>query len=159
MSKASDKRRVLLAITESSPLAELWRVVKEHAAVGHTELITVFVCDDRWHRAASLPFTREVSRVGGNSENFTPQRAQQIKEDTVGRKQRELQELASEAELNFEFEVVPEQDVARLGEWVSVEHDVLIASSLLKSRPVYAELTRLKCRILFVEDEPAENEK
>ena len=156
MSKASDKRRVLLAITESSSVTELWRVVKEHTAVGYTELITVFVCDDRWHRAASLPFTREVSRVGGSSENFTPQRAQQIKEDTVGRKQRELEELASEAEINFEFEVVPEHDVARLSEWVSFEQDVLIAPSLLKSRPIYAELTRLKCRILFVEDEQDE---
>lgn len=156
MSKPSDRRRVLLAITESSPLTELWRVVMEHAAVGRTELITVFVCDDRWHRAASLPFTREVSRVGGGNEKFTPQRAQQIKDDAVGRKQRELEELARAAELSFEFEVVPEHDVARLGEWVSFEQDVLIAPSLLKSRPIYAELTRLKCRILFVEDEQDE---
>lgn len=159
MRKKSDKRRVLLAITESSSLTELWRVVKEHAAGGRTELITVFVSDDRWHRAASLPFTREVSRVGGGSENFTPQRAQQINEDTVGRKQRELEELASEAELSFAFEVLPEHDAAKLGEWVSVEHDVLIAPSFLKSRPIYAELTRLKCRILFVEDEQVDKQE
>ena len=159
MSKKSDKRRVLLAITESSPLRELWRVVLEHTDDGQTEVITLLVSDDRWHRAASLPFTREVSRVGGGSENFTPQRAKQINDDTVGRKRRELEELAREEEMTFEFDVLPEHDVAKLGEWLTVEHDVLIAPSLLKTRPIYAELIRLKCRILFVEDEDKDKQE
>ena len=158
MKRASDKRRVLLAITETSSLSTLWRVVTQQAEGEQTELVTVFVCDDRWHRAASLPFTREVSRVSGGSENFTPQRAQQIKEDTVGRKHRELEELAKEAELPFDFEVLAEHDAAKLEEFVSVEQDVLIAPSFLKSRPIYAELTRLKCRILFVDEEEEDDE-
>lgn len=159
MSRKSDRRRVLLAITESSPLRQLWSVVVEQAADAHTELITVFVSDDRWHRAASLPFTREVSRVGGGSENFTPQRAQQINDDTVGQKQRELEELAREAELTFEFEVLPEHEVTKLEKLLSIEHDVLIAPSLLKTRPIYAELTRLKCRILFVDDDQGDDKE
>ena len=159
MKRASDKRRLLLAITETSSLSTLWRVVTQQAEGEQTELVTVFVCDDRWHRAASLPFTREVSRVGGGSANFTPQRAQQIKDDTVGRKRQELQKLASDAELSLEFEVLPEHDAQRLRDFVTFEQDVLIAPALLKERPIYAEITRLKCRILFVDDEPDERER
>lgn len=156
MSQANDRRRILLAITESSSLPELWRVVTENLQSGTVELITLFVSDDRWHRAASLPFTREVSRVGGGSENFTPQRAQQIDEDAVGQKRRELNDLASEADLKYVFEVLPERDAAKLQEFVIFEQDVLIAPSFLKNRPIYAELTRLKCRILFVDGEEDE---
>ena len=158
MRKASDKRRVLLAITETSSLRTLWRVVTQQVEGDKTELVTVFVSDDRWHRAASLPFTREVSRMGGGSANFTPKRAQQINEDTVGRKHRELEALAREAQLNLEFEVLPEHKAERLKDLVTFEQDVLIAPSLLKERPIYAEITRLKCRILFVDDEPEEKE-
>jgi len=156
MRQANDKRRILLAITASSSLPELWRVVTENLQSGTAELITLFVSDDRWHRAASLPFTREVSRVGGGSENFTPKRAQQIDDDAVGQKRRELNDLASKVDLKYEFEVLPEHDAARLQEFVTFEQDVLIAPSFFKSRPIYAELTRLKCRILFVDGEEDE---
>lgn len=156
MSQANDKRRILLAITASSSLPELWRVVTENLQSGTAELITLFVSDDRWHRAASLPFTREVSRVGGGSENFTPQRAQQIDDDAVVQKRRELNDLASEVDLKYEFEVLPEHEAARLQEFVTFEQDVLIVPSFFKSRPIYAELTRLKCRILFVDGEEDE---
>lgn len=153
MSRTSDKRRILLAITETSPLQALWRAVVESLAGSHGELTTVFVSDDRWHRAASLPFTREVSKVSGDSENFTRERAQQIDEDTVGRTHRELEKLASEAELPLEFAVLPEHDASKLREIVSVQHDVLVLPSILKSRPIYAELTRLKCRVYYVDTE------
>ena len=153
MSRTSDRRRILLAITESSPLQDLWRAVVDSLAGSHGELMTVFVSDDRWHRAASLPFTREVSKVSGDSENFTRERAQQIDEDTVGRTHRELEKLASEAELPFEFEVLPEHDAAKLREILSVQHDVLVLPTFLKSRPIYAELTRLKCRVYYVDTE------
>lgn len=156
MRQANDKRRILLAITASSSLPELWRVVTENLQSGTAELITLFVSDDRWHRAASLPFTREVSRVGGGSENFTPKRAQQIDDDAVGQKRRELNDLASKVDLKYEFEVLPEHDAARLQEFVTFEQDVLIAPSFFKSRPIYAELTRLKCQILFVDGEEDE---
>ena len=153
MKTRNDKRHILLAITEASSLPDLWRAVIEHLAGDIGELTTVYVTDDRWHRAASLPFTREVCRVSGDSENFTPQRAQQIDEDTVGRTHRELQKLATEAELQCAFKVLPEHDAARLKEIVSVEYDVLIVPSFLKDRPIYTELTRMKCRILYVDTE------
>ena len=156
MKNTDDKRRVLLAITEASPLQELWRAVIEHLSGSRGDLTTVFVSDDRWHRAASLPFTREVSRYSGDSEDFTPQRAHQINEDTVGRTHRELEKLASEAELNFAFEVLPEHDAAKLQEIISVQYDVLIVPAFLKNRPIYAELTRMQCRILYVDTEEQE---
>lgn len=149
----SEKRRILLAITEASPLPDLWRAVIEYLAGARGELTTVFVSDDRWHRAASLPFTREVSRVSGDSEDFTRERAQQIDEDTVGRTHRELERLATEADLPLEFEVLPEHDTAKLREIASVQRDILILPSFLKGRPVYAELTRMKCRIYYVDAE------
>ena len=157
MSKASEKRRVLLAITEASPLQDLWRAVVDYLAGSHGELTTVFFSDDRWHRAASLPFTREVSKVSGDSEDFTRERAQQIDDDTVGRTHRELEKLASEAELSFAFEVLPEHDASKLKEIVSVQHDVLILPSFMKSRPIYAELTRLKCRVYYVDTDEQDN--
>ncbi len=169
MSRPGEKRRILLAITEASPLQDLWRAVIDYLEGAHGELTTVFFSDDRWHRAASLPFTREVSKVSGDSENFTRERAQQIDEDTVGRTHRELEKLASEAELPFAFEVLPEHDastelpfafevlpehdMSKLREIVSVQHDVLILPSFLKSRPIYAELTRVKCRVYYVDGE------
>lgn len=153
MSRPSEKRRILLAITEASPLQDLWRAVIDYLEGAHGELTTVFFSDDRWHRAASLPFTREVSKVSGDSENFTRERAQQIDEDTVGRTHSELEKLASEAELPFAFEVLPEHDASRLRKIVSVQHDVLILPSFLKSRPIYAELTRVKCRVYYVDAE------
>jgi hypothetical protein len=113
----------------------------------------VFVSDDRWQRAASLPFTREVSRISGDSVNFTTQRADQINEDVAGFTYRQLKKLAAEAELQLAFEVVPERDVAQIHEMVSVEQDMLIVPSFFKDRPIYAELTRLKCQILFVDVE------
>lgn len=153
MSRPSEKRRILLAITEASPLQDLWRAVVDYLEGAHGELTTVFFSDDRWHRAASLPFTREVSKVSGDSENFTRERAQQIDEDAVGRTHSELEKLASEAELPFAFEVLPEHDMSKLREIVSVQHDVLILPSFLKSRPIYAELTRVKCRVYYVDGE------
>jgi hypothetical protein len=104
MNSPSNKRRVFLAITETSPLSELWRAVTEHLGDAQAELVTVFVSDDRWRRAASLPFTREISGVSGSSENFTLQRAEQIDKDAVASAQCEIRQLAAEAELQVAFE-------------------------------------------------------
>jgi len=158
MSSTDNKRRVLLAVTETSPLTELWRAVTEHLGGAHAELVTVFVSDDRWRRAASLPFTREISRVSGSSENFTPQRAEQIDKDAVASTQRQIQQLAAEAELQVAFEFLSEHDAAQIHELVKVEQDVLIAPSFFRRRPIYAELTRLRCRILLVDSEEADKE-
>jgi hypothetical protein len=152
-SNTNDLRRILLAVTETSPLTRLWSVVSEHIVDTRGELITIFISDDRWHRAASLPFTREISRIGRTNVKFTPKRAEQIDKDVVDRTRLQLQRLADEADLQFVFEVLRDQQTTQLHELVSVEHDVLIVPSYLRSWPVYAEFARLNCQILLVDTE------
>ena len=149
----NDLRRILLAITETSPLSRLWRVVAENLVDAPGELMTIFISDDRWHRAASLPFTREISRIGRGNVEFTPKRAEQIDKDVVDRARLQLQRLADEAELQFVFEVLRDHQTTQLKELVSVEHDVLIVPSYLRGWPVYAEFARLNCQILLVDTE------
>ena len=148
--RKSEIRRIMLAITESSPLGELWSAVKEHLANEPAELITLFFCDDRWQRAASLPFTREIARLGGRSADFTPQRADQVGEDAMHRAEARLRRLAAEARIKLAFEMLQENELTRLHEFVTSKSDVLIAPAFFKGQPVYAELTRLKCRVLLI---------
>jgi len=149
----NDLRRILLAVTETSPLSRLWRVVAENLVDAPGELITIFISDDRWYRAASLPFTREISRIGGGNVEFTPKRAEQIDKDVVDRARLQLQRLADEAEVQFVFEVLRDHQTTQLKDLVSVEHDVLIVPSYLRGWPVYAEFARLNCQILLVDTE------
>jgi len=152
-SNTNDLRRILLAVTETSPLTRLWSVVAEHFADTRGELITIFISDNRWRRAASLPFTREISRIGRTNVKFTPTRAEQIDKDVVDRTRLQLQRLAEEAKLQFVFEVLRDHQTAQLHDLVSVEHDLLIVPSHLRGWPVYAEFSRLKCQILLVDTE------
>ena len=114
MSKSEDSLCVLIAVTETCSLTELWRTVTQTVDGSRAEVVALFLHDERWHRAASLPFTREISRVGGTAADFTAQRAEQILADTVSRLQRQMQQLAAEANLPVAFEVLPESDQARL---------------------------------------------
>jgi len=147
----SNTRRVMLALNETSSLHDLWRAAMEDLAREHAELITVFISDDRWRRAASLPFTKEVSRASGSSMNFTPQRAEEVDRDAVKRTQGRLERLAMDSETQLVFEILAEQEATRIHEFVRSESDLLIAPSFFKGRPIYAELARLKCRILLVD--------
>lgn len=149
----NDLPRILLAVTETSPLPTLWRAVVEHLPDSHVELVTLFISDDRWHRAASLPFTQEISRISRSVANFTPKRAEQVNKDVVERTRRKLQRLADESEIQFAFEVLSEHQAAQVRDLVIVEQDVLIVPSNLRNRPVFAELARLNCRILLVDTE------
>jgi len=147
----SNTRRVMLAVTEASSLQDLWRAAMEHMAGEPAELITVFVRDDRWRRAASLSFTEEVSRVSGRSMNFTLQRAEEVDRDAASRMQGRLQQFATDAEIQLAFEILAEHDATRIHDFVRSESDLLIAPSLFKGRPFYSELARLKCQILLVD--------
>jgi hypothetical protein len=140
----------MLAVTEASSLQALWRAAMEHMTGERAELITVFVRDDRWRRAASLPFTEEVSRASGGSMNFTAERAEEVDRDAVMRTQGRLQQLATDSEIQLAFEILAEHEVTRIHEFVRSESDLLIAPSFFKGRPFYSELARLKCRILLV---------
>ena len=149
--ETSNTCRVMLAVTEASSLQDLWCAAMEHMTGERAELITVFVRDDRWRRAASLPFTEEVSRASGGSMKFTPERAEEVDRDVVMRTQGRLQQLATDSQIQSAFEILAEHEAMRLHEFVRSESDLLIAPSYFKRRPFYSELARLKCRILFID--------
>lgn len=151
--KRSEPRRVMLAVTETSSLLDLWRAAMRLLGGRRAELISVFVADDRRRRAASLPFTEEVSRFGGARSNFTRERAEQVDRDAVERTQGQLRQLAEESKIQFSFEIIGEHEAARIREYVTSDTDVLIVPSFLKGMPIYTELTRLKCRIEVVDSE------
>ena len=146
----SNTRRVMLAVTEASSLQVLWRAAMEHMTGERAELITVFVRDDRWRRAASLPFTEEVSRASGGSMNFTLQRAEEVDRDAVMRTRGRLQQFATDSEIQLAFEILAEHEATRIHDFVRSESDLLIAPSFFKGRPFYSELAQLKCRLLLV---------
>ena len=147
----SNTRRVVLAVNEASSLQVLWRAAMEHMSGGRPDLITVFVRDDRWCRAASLPFTEEVSRISGSSMNFTLQRAEEVDRDAVIRTRGRLQQLATDSAIQLAFEILAEHETTRIHEFVRSESDLLIAPSYFKGRPFYSEFAQLKCRLLLVD--------
>ena len=151
MKKTNDRLRVVIAVTESSSLPALWRAAMKLMSESPAELVAVFLDDDRWQRAASLPFTYEISRIGGAVADFTVQRAEQVNKDAITRMQHRIEQLASKADLGLEFEVLPESDQNRIKELIGTGHNVLIAPSVITTRPIYARLTRLDCRILLIE--------
>lgn len=151
MSKSDARRRVVIAVTETSPLSELWREAMNLLSESPSELMALFMDDERWHRAASLPFTREISRVGGAVADFTAQRAEELNREAITRMQQRIEKLAEEAKLAFDFEVLPESDRKRIEELVGTAQNILIAPSFIKKRPIYAHLTRCDCRILLIE--------
>ena len=155
--KTQQVRRVLLAVTETSPVEKLWQALVDCVAGGHAEVITVFVSDDRWRRAASLPFTREISRLSGVHADFTRRRAEHIDEDAVERARERIGELAASKGLELVFELLPEHETTRVREVVRMEQDVLIAPSVLEGRPVFTELARLNRRIMLIDVEEREN--
>lgn len=150
-------RRVALAVTESSPLEKLWKALVEHLAETDAEIVTIFVSDDRWHRAASLPFTREISRLSGADREFTRRRAAAIHGDLAGRAQERIKELAAEAKWQISFAVLSEREAPELHQVISIECDVLIAPSILEHWPVFAELTRINRQVLLVDVEEQEH--
>ena len=158
MSKLENRRRILLLLTEQSPVQRLWQAVEQQLSDTNSEIVALFINDERWRRAASLPFTREISRVSGTHREFTAQRAAEIDQHVIGRIQSRLRELATNTELQPMFEVLAEHEVRQIGEYVEVERDLLVMSADVKGRPVYRELTQLRCRTLFVESEELEHE-
>jgi len=156
MITTDDRLRVVIAVTESSPLAALWHAAMNLLDESPGQLVALFINDDRWRRAASLPFTREISRIGGAVADFTVQRAEQVNKEAIKRTQQRIEQLAAEADLALAFEVLPEPDQKRIQELVGNDQNVLIAPAFITTRPGYAHLTRLDCRLLLIE---AEEEK
>jgi hypothetical protein len=151
MKKKTERRRIVLAVTETSPLPALWRIAKQHLVDPNDELITYLIHDERWRRAASLPFTREVSRISGRRQDFTEGRAAEIDAVATARLTKQLRRLTEDAPRRIVLEVLPEGEIHRVLEKLSAVKDVIIVSSELKQRPVYDALVQVRCRALFVE--------
>jgi len=149
----NESRRILLALTENIPLAPLWNALTKHLEGSPAVVVAVFVTDERWQRAASLPFTREFSKVSGSAADFTQQRAEQLHKEHFEEAQERVRELAADSELQLVFELLPESDAERIRELVEAGHDVVIAPAFIAERPIYAELTRVECHVLLVDTE------
>ena len=150
MKLADTPQRIVLAVTETTPVNRLWGAAMRLLEDSPGELVTLYVEEDRWHRVASLPFTREVSRTGRVAD-FTLSRADQIQKDAIARIRAAVHRLAEEARLESRFEILPESDVERLRKFLDNQANVLVAPAFISSRPVYSVLSKLECRILLVE--------
>jgi hypothetical protein len=143
------KIRIVIALTEASPVPELWRVAMRVVEEAPAEIVTLYFEDDKWRRAASLPFTREISRTGRVSD-FSVRRAEEIHREAIARARSLVAQLADEAEVSSDFEVLPESDATLIRKFLGSQN-VLVAASHISQRPIYVELTKLDCRILLVE--------
>ncbi|MDH3612012.1 MAG: hypothetical protein OEU90_08320 [Gammaproteobacteria bacterium] len=142
--------RVVIAITELAPLQRIWGEALQFLEESRAELHALFVEDERWHRAASLPFTREISRVSGIDAEFTLQRAIDVHKEAIDRAHQQLRQLAAEAEHELAFEVLPESDQERIRDLVADTQCVVIAPAVLADQPVFRELKELGCRIMLI---------
>lgn len=156
MAKTEVRLRVVLAVTETTPVARLWetalRVLRESPA----ELAALYVQDDRWHRVASLPFTREILRSGGVAVEFTQQRAEQVSRERAAHVQELVQKLAADANLKAAFEILSESDAERLREFIGNHENILVVPSFISTRPIFAVLSEMNCRIELVDAEEEE---
>ena len=153
MTRAEVKLRVVIAVTETTPVARLWETALRLLREAPAELAALYVQDDRWYRVASLPFTREILRSGGVAVEFTQQRAEQVSRERAARVQDAIRKLADEANLKPVFETLNESDAERLRQFIGSHDNILVAPSFMSTRPIFAVLTELNCRIELVEAE------
>ena len=156
MVKTEMRLRVVLAVTETTPVARLWETVLRLLRDTPAELTALYVEDDRWHRIASLPFTREILRSGGVAVEFTQQRAEQVGRERAARVQELIQKLAAESNLKAAFEILRESDAERLREFIGSRENILVAPSFISTRPIFAMFSEMNCRIELVEAEEEE---
>ena len=156
MTKNEVKLRVVIAVTETAPVARLWETALRLLRDSPAEVAALYVQDDRWHRVASLPFTREILRSGGVAVEFTRQRAEQVSRERAARVREAIRKLAAEAHVESAFEILDESDVLRLREFIGSRENILVAPSFISTRPIYAMLSELNCRIELVEAEEEE---
>ena len=151
MSSSSSTLRVVIAVTETSPIPALWEAALQLIHESRAELVVMFLHDERWHRAASLPFTREISLAGGSDTDFTPRRAEQILNETAGRLRKRVEELAASAGLKFAFQVISEQDPVATRTLLGNEINAVVGPSILASHPVFVELRGANRRLVLIE--------
>lgn len=150
---SGESTRILLALTATSRVEKLWEAALQMARASGAELTVLLLKDDTWHRAASLPFTREISRLGGIHSDFTLQRAEQLSNDAVARTRELAQTLANAAQLKCSFEVVVSSAEADIKALVTGRQSTVVAPSHITVLPFYASLMQLDCKLLLVEEE------
>lgn len=151
MSRSKDTLHVFIAVTETSSIPDLWQAALRTAGDSPAEFVALYLHDERWHRAASLPFTREISKTAGTAVDFTLRRAEQLLSDAARQLKNQIDKLASEAERAIAFEVLPESDQVRARGLISAGESVLILPSILHEHPICGEVTGRGVRVLFVE--------
>jgi hypothetical protein len=145
-----------MAVTETTPVARLWETALQLLRETPAELAALYVQDDRWHRVASLPFTREILRSGGVVVDFTQQRAEEVSRERAARVQDLVRKLAAESKLEAAFEILSESDAERLREFIGGHENILVAPSFISTRPIFAMLSEMNCRIELVDAEEEE---
>jgi hypothetical protein len=156
VAKTEVRLRVVIAVTETTPIARLWETALRLLRDTSAELAALYVQDDRWYRVASLPFTREVLRSGGVAVEFTEQRAEQVSRERAAHVQERVQKLAAEANLKAAFEILSESDAERLREFIGNHENILVAPSFISTRPIFAVFSEMNCRIELVDAEEEE---
>ena len=146
-----DRPRVIVALTETTPIDNLWRAVSQLIQHPDTELVTVFIADDRWRRAASLPFTREIPRTGGSSADFSMQRAEQIHKAAIQRAYERMKQLAASAHRQLSFKVLTEPNEQGVREVIGERVSIIVAPALLSNTPVYLHFSQFGCHIELVD--------
>jgi len=152
MRARNDTSRVVIAVTESCSLSTLWRAAVDLASESSAEFIALYVHDDRWRRAASLPFTREVSRASGSAADFTVQRAEELTKEVIARTQDRINSLAIESDQALAFEALPESDRNGILDLIGTDPAVLVVPAAITTQPIYRHLRRLNCRIVLIEE-------
>jgi len=153
MTKSEMRLRVIIAVTETTPVARLWETALRLLRETPADLATLYLQDDRWYRVASLPFTREILRRGGIPVDFTQQRAEQVSRERAARVREAIGKLAAESKLEPVFESLSETDAARLREFIGSRENIFVAPSFISTRPIFSMLSEMNCRIELVEAE------
>ena len=156
MTKTEMKLRVIIAVTETTPVGRLWETALQLLQETPADLAALYLQDDRWYRVASLPFTREILRRGGIPVDFTQQRAEQVSRERAARVREAIRKLAAESKLEPAFESLSESDAARLREFIGSRENILVAPSFISTRPIFSMLSEMNCRIELVEAEEEE---
>lgn len=144
--------RIVITVTSVSPVRRFWQEVQQIVAESKAELHALLLEDTGWQRAATLPFTREISRLSGAAADFTAQRADAVHKQAVERIRMELQGLAGEKRLDLKFEVLPATDRHRIMDLVSGARCVVIAPEVFARRPEFDEIRKIGCRVIVVRD-------
>ncbi len=153
MDKSSDTLRVIIAVTEPASLPRLWHEAVEAAGEKAADMLALIIDDERWDRAASLPFTREIPKFGGAAADFTLQRAKQVSAETAEALRTEISRLAAEAGRAVGFEMLPVSDEEVVKRLLDRQKQLLIGSASLRQFPIFSRLTEFKVEIRLIDPE------